>query len=54
MNSRKYPRTMREAFGPYTSYEIHEPKSIHDRKDTIIYVGCAVAFLAFLAIQVFA
>jgi hypothetical protein len=24
MNSRKYPRTMTEAFGPYTSNEIEE------------------------------
>lgn len=25
MNSRKHPRTMQEAFGPYTSHEIHDP-----------------------------
>ena len=23
--TRKYPRTLQEAFGPYTSREIHEP-----------------------------
>jgi hypothetical protein len=25
--TRKYPRTLQEAFGPYTSREIHEPLS---------------------------
>lgn len=25
MNNRKHPRTMQEAFGPYTSYDIHDP-----------------------------
>lgn len=27
MNTRKHPRTMQEAFGPYTTHELHEPKS---------------------------
>lgn len=26
MNTRKYPRTMNEAFGPYTSRDISEPR----------------------------
>jgi hypothetical protein len=26
MQTRKYPRTMQEAFGPYTSYRIDEPR----------------------------
>lgn len=26
MNPRKYPRTMQEAFGPYTSNQIHDPE----------------------------
>lgn len=25
MNTRKHPRTLDEAFGPYTSHKIHEP-----------------------------
>ena len=27
VNTRRYPRTMQEAFGPYTSRELHEPDS---------------------------
>lgn len=27
MNTRKYPRTMSEAFGPYTSYTIEEQRA---------------------------
>ena len=27
VNTRRYPRTMQEAFGPYTSHELHDPKS---------------------------
>ncbi len=26
MNTRKYPRTLNEAFGPYTSREFNEPR----------------------------
>ena len=26
MNLRKYPRTLNEAFGPYTSKEFYEPR----------------------------
>lgn len=54
MNTRKYPRTMREAFGPYTSNELQEPKSPHDWQDTVVYVGSAIAFLAVLALGAFA
>ncbi len=25
MNTRKHPRTLNEAFGPYTSHDIYEP-----------------------------
>jgi hypothetical protein len=26
MNTRKFPRTMQQAFGPYTDHRIYEPK----------------------------
>lgn len=45
MNTRKYPRTLTEAFGPYTSQEIFVPS---DRNDRLVVAGClaAVACLA--------
>lgn len=45
--TRKHPRTLQEAFGPYTSREIVNPT---DRADRIVVVGClaAVAFLALI------
>lgn len=47
MNTRKYPRTLQEAFGPHTSREIHAPR---DRNDTIVVAGCLAAVAALAAI----
>jgi len=49
MNSRKYPRTMAEAFGPYTSNEISEDDEPVDRLTTW---GSAIALIVFLACSV--
>ena len=54
MNTRKYPRTMSEAFGPYTSTVIHEPPSKADWQDVVVIVASVVTALAALAIGVLA
>lgn len=54
MNIRKYPRTMQEAFGPYTSSRIDEPVRPLDRADTIVLVGCACIAIAFALVMVLA
>lgn len=46
MNTRKFPRTMQEAFGPYTSFHIDEPV---DKNDRIVIYSCAVAVMLLLA-----
>jgi hypothetical protein len=52
MNTRKYPRTLTEAFGPYASGPIHDahgdPMPMADR----IVVGTCVACAAILGIFV--
>jgi hypothetical protein len=52
MNTRKYPRTLEEAFGPYTSREITDPltryprrRRFHCRADVALYVVAACALL---------
>ena len=46
MQTRKYPRTLQEAFGPYTDSRIEEPKESFDRDDKIVMIGCVVAVIA--------
>lgn len=46
MQTRKYPRTLQEAFGPYTDNRIVEPKRPFDRDDKIVMIGCIVAAVA--------
>ena len=45
MNARRHPRTMREAFGPYTSDELHPMRD--NRKtpahEVVLYVVAVVA-----------
>ena len=44
--TRKHPRTMQEAFGPYTSCTLHEPADQFDGKDfiyTVTILGLALA-----------
>jgi hypothetical protein len=48
MNSRKYPRTLTEAFGPYTSRDFTEdPMPTADR---IVVAACAIGAIALIAI----
>jgi hypothetical protein len=37
MNTRKYPRTMQEAFGPYTSFHIDEPKMRYSKAELFLF-----------------
>lgn len=51
MNTRKYPRTLNEAFGPYAHIgPIEEPKRPMDWQDKVVLVGSVVAFFGFLAV----
>lgn len=43
MQTRKYPRTLQEAFGPHTSRDVQEPVTPFDRSDAIVMAGCALA-----------
>jgi hypothetical protein len=52
MQTRKYPRTLQEAFGPYTSREIHEPVAPMHKADRITVWASAVALVSFLAVMV--
>jgi hypothetical protein len=45
---RKHPRTLTEAFGPYTSQRIDEPVHVSDR---IVTWVSAVALVAFVCIM---
>lgn len=58
MNTRRYPRTMQEAFGPYTSDDLHEMKNFQEQeqlatdiKDLAVIVA---GFLILAALIVFA
>lgn len=49
MNTRRYPRTMQQAFGPYTSHYIAEkPEPMHPH-DRIVIKVCALGAMAFVA-----
>jgi hypothetical protein len=49
--TRKHPRTMQEAFGPYTSSQIHEPQEPMATGDKwIVGLGTAVMLVLLAAI----
>lgn len=46
MNTRMYPRTLQEAFGPYTSTEIEDPqRSALDGPERLVTVVSAIIFV---------
>lgn len=49
MNTRRYPRTLNEAFGPYTSRDFDEPMHWADK---VVTVASAIAGVALVAIMV--
>ena len=51
MNTRSYPRTMQECWGPYTSNELHPmPDAPMDWQDKVVMVGSAIVGLVFLGV----
>jgi hypothetical protein len=48
MNTRKYPRTMKEAFGPYTSNHIEEPTTRMDWQERVVLTGSIIAALVLM------
>ena len=53
MNTRKYPRTMQEAFGPCVSRDIQEPQDPMHVHDKIVLWGCAaVAFVGLVLVVI--
>ena len=52
MNTRKYPRTMQEAFGPYTSDQL-EPMPDQDAVTDVALVLASVAAVALAVVSLF-
>ena len=49
MNTRRYPRTMNEAFGPYTSKEFVEPMHWADK---VVTTASAIAGVVLVAVLI--
>jgi hypothetical protein len=49
MNTRKYPRTMQEAFGPYTSHQIEDREERYKVTDLVIYALFVVVLFLVLS-----
>lgn len=47
--TKRHPRTLEEAFGPYARGSIHEPYTPMDREDKIIIGFCTTALVGVLA-----
>ena len=52
MNTRKYPRTLTEAFGPYAHGSQIVEKSEFDWQDKVVMVGCAICFVGWILVMV--
>ena len=54
MTTRKYPRTLQQAFGPYADNRLHPMPDTRpmDWQDTIVIAGCIFAVLALLILAV--
>ena len=48
MQTRRYPRTLTEAFGPHTSTRITEKPDPMPKSDKIVLVACTLAAVAFV------
>jgi hypothetical protein len=50
---KRHPRTLTEAFGPYTSNYIYDPSEPpYDWQDVVVGAACAVVVVCILAILV--
>jgi hypothetical protein len=52
MNSRRYPRSLSEAFGPYTSREVLEKSGGYHLSDRIVLWGCCLVSAAVVALVI--
>lgn len=52
MNSRKFPRTLESAFGPYTSRDVLEKSGGYHLHDKIVLWACAVAVVVVAALVI--
>jgi len=50
--TRRYPRTMQEAFGPYTDNHIHEFENPLDKHDRIAVTVCLATIVVIIAIHI--
>jgi hypothetical protein len=50
MNPRRHPRTMQEAFGPYTTRDLHDKPTPMHRADKIVLRASIVAAVALFVI----
>jgi hypothetical protein len=52
--TRKYPRTLQEAFGPYASgSQLHTEYDPMPREDKIVVIACAIAAAVLVVMAVF-
>jgi len=53
MQTRKYPRTMQEAFGPYTDYRLaYKHVDRMHKHDKIVLWGCAITVVVVVGLRV--
>lgn len=52
MSTRRYPRTMEEAFGPYARGPVREPRRPFDRADLVVMTASAVVACVLLGLAV--
>ena len=52
MQTRKYPRTLNEAFGPYASGPVHDPDEPMHTSDRIVLVASALVALSLFGMVV--
>ena len=45
LQTRKHPRTLQEAFGPYCSNEIEEPGYQPDWQDAVVVWACVITIV---------
>lgn len=53
MNTRKYPRTLNEAFGPYARGPITEKEEPMHTSDKIVLLSSCIAFTCIIGFMVF-
>lgn len=52
-NTRRYPRTLNQAFGPYTSNQVEEPRDPNGFRWTPVRIALALTYLAAIVTLIF-